>query len=191
MTHETTTAEFFDSLYLKNPDPWNFERSSYERSRYDAIIDAIAHRRYERAFEPGCSIGVLTEALARFCDHLIAVDISPTAVARSQKRCRHLSNVDVRRGALPEDLPEGKLDLIVFSEIGYYFDESELDRLTARLADKLSRGGTLLAVHWLGASTDHVISGDQVHAVMRSCPQFVIEDARRFPSFRLDRLVRR
>jgi SAM-dependent methyltransferase len=191
MTDENTTAEFFESLYLRNPDPWNFERSSYEQGRYEEIIEAIGHRRYERAFEPGCSIGVLTKSLARLCDHLDAVDISPTAVARSQQRCRNLSNVNVRLGALPESLPDGKLDLIVFSEIGYYFHESELDRLTARLVDKLSRGSSLLAVHWLGVSTDHVLNGDRVHEIMRSNPQFAIEDERRFASFRLDRLVRR
>jgi SAM-dependent methyltransferase len=191
MTHENTTAEFFESLYLQNPDPWNFEHSSYEQGRYDAIIEAIGHRRYERAFEPGCSIGVLTESLARFCNHLDAADISPTAVARSQERCRNLSNVSISRGALPETIPDGKLDLIVFSEIGYYFDECELERLTARLVDKLWSGSSLLAVHWLGVSSDHVLGGDRVHEIMRSNPQFAIEDERRFPSFRLDRLVRR
>lgn len=190
MTHKSTTAEFFESLYLKNPDPWNFACSSYEDGRYEAILEAIGHRRYERAFEPGCSIGVLTESLARFCDHLDAVDISPTAVARCRERCRNLSNVTIRHGALPESIPDGRLNLIVFSEIGYYFDESELDRLTARLADKLWRGSSLLAVHWLGVSTDHVLSGDRVHEIMRSNPRFAVKAERRFPSFRVDHLVR-
>jgi trans-aconitate methyltransferase len=191
VTHQNTTAEFFESLYLRNPDPWNFEGNSYEQGRYAAIIEAIRHRRYERAFEPGCSIGVLTQSLARFCDHLDAVDISPTAVARSRQRCRHLPNVTISRGALPESVPEGKLDLIVFSEIGYYFDESELESLTARLVGKLWRGGSLLAVHWLGVSADHVLHGDRVHEIICSNPQFAIADQRRFPAFRLDRLVRR
>jgi hypothetical protein len=83
------------------------------------------------------------------------------------------------------------LDLIVFSEIGYYFDESELERLTARLVDKLRHGSSLLAVHWLGVSSDHVLNGDRVHEIMRSNRLLAIEDERRFPSFRLDRLVRR
>jgi SAM-dependent methyltransferase len=191
MTHKSTTEEFFESLYLRNPDPWNFAGSSYEKIRYDAIIEAVGWRRYERAFEPGSSIGVLTESLARFCDHLDAVDISPTAVARGQERCRDLSNVTISLGALPESIPAGKLDLIVFSEIGYYFDEGELDRLTACLADRLWEGSSLLAVHWLGVSTDHVLSGDQVHEIMRSNRRFAIEDEQHFPSFRLDRLVRR
>ena|ERR1700760_2627953 len=191
MTNENTTAEFFESLYAKHPDPWNFERSSYERGRYNAIIESIGRGRYGRAFEPGCSVGVLTESLARFCDHLDAMDISPTAVARSQERCRHLPNVTIRRGALPESMPDGKLDLIVFSEIGYYFDESELEGLTARLVHKLRHGSSLLAVHWLGVSSDHVLSGDRVHEIVRANPLLAIEEERRFPSFRLDRLVRR
>jgi predicted TPR repeat methyltransferase len=191
MTNENTTPEFFESLYAKSPDPWNFEGSSYEQARYAATIESIAHGRYERAFEPGCSIGVLTESLANFCGHLDAMDISPTAVARSQERCRHLRNVTIRQGALPESIPGNQLDLIVFSEIGYYFDESQLESLIARLADKLWQGGNLLAVHWLGASSDHVLHGDRVHEIMRSNPLLSLEDERRFPSFRLDRLVRR
>jgi trans-aconitate methyltransferase len=191
MTNENTSAEFFESLYSQHPDPWNFERSPYEHGRYDAITESIGHGRYERAFEPGCSIGVLTESLARFCDHLDAMDIAPTAVARSQERCRDLPNVTIWRGALPDSIPDGKLDLVVFSEIGYYFNESELERLTARLVDRLRQGGSLLAVHWLGVSSDHVLNGDRVHEIMRSSPLLAIEDERRFPSFRLDRLVRR
>jgi hypothetical protein len=54
----------------------------------------------------------------------------------------------------------------------------------------LWRGSSLLAVHWLGVSTDHVLSGDRVHEIMRSNPRFAVKAERRFPSFRLDHLVR-
>ena len=74
----------------------------------------------QTGFEPGCSIGVLTERLARICDQVEAMDISPTAVARTRDRCGLLQNVTVSHGALPVDLPTGYFDLIVLSEIGYY-----------------------------------------------------------------------
>jgi 16S rRNA A1518/A1519 N6-dimethyltransferase RsmA/KsgA/DIM1 with predicted DNA glycosylase/AP lyase activity len=64
--------------------------SKYELGRYETTIRALGGRRFARAFEPGCPIGVLTERLAKICDHVEAMDISPTAVRQAQERCRRL-----------------------------------------------------------------------------------------------------
>src|SRR3984885_9153771 len=116
-----SSAEFFETKYLENPDPWGFSSKAYELQRYDAIIHAVAHRRYGRAFEPGCSIGVLTERLAAYCDEVYAIDFSPSASAQAQARCARLPQVEVRCVALPEGTPAKNFDLLVLSEIGYYF----------------------------------------------------------------------
>ena len=62
--------------------------------------------------------------------------------------------------------PDGTFDLIVFSELGYYFSADRLRAIVGRLEDRLERGGELVAVHWLGQSPDHVLSGDEVHEVL-------------------------
>lgn len=160
------TAETFERRYCHQPDPWGFRTSVYERTRYETTLAALPRERYAFAFEPGCSIGELTSLLARRCDRILATDVSATAVARARERCDTLQNVRIEcadfRGILFEKPP----DLIVLSEIAYYFDPDELAHLAARLADVLQPGGTLIAVHWLGVSPDHVLHADEAHAVL-------------------------
>ncbi len=55
-------------------------------------------------------------------------------------------------------------DLVVLSEIGYYFEVPELVELRDRAVASLEPGGTLVAVHWRGHSDAHRLHGDVVHA---------------------------
>jgi SAM-dependent methyltransferase len=186
----TTSQAFFDSLYQKSRDPWSFATSTYETGRYDAIVQALRGRSFHRAFEPGCSIGVLTERLAAFCRTVEAIEISPVAADEARRRTGHLPGVKIECKSLPEAIPDGVFDLIVFSEIGYYFDEIELDQLCRRLLSHLSGGGVFLAAHWLGHSPDHLLSGDRVHQILGLQPELRLDLADRYSGFRLDRWIR-
>jgi hypothetical protein len=190
MMEDTSSAAFFEAKYQANTDPWDFSSNAYELQRYDAIIRAIAHRRYARAFEPGCSIGVLTERLAGYCDAVYAIDFSPSASAQARARCAHLPQVEVGCAALPEGTPGNSFDLLVLSEIGYYFTSQDWEGISTTLIDSMPPGATVLAAHWLGQSQDHRISGDQVHEILLAHPNLRIERAERNPNLRLDRLVR-
>jgi trans-aconitate methyltransferase len=190
VTTSTTSAEFFEKKYRENADPWDFARSEYERSRYEAIIAALGQRRYERAFEPGCSVGELTWRLASHCEHLDAMDISATAIDRAKLRCSRLPNVTLHVGDLPHHIPQGYFDLIVFSEIGYYFEEARLLELGKSLVARIPSSGTLLAAHWLGTSNDHVLSGDRVHDVLDGLVGLQLSCSERYERFRLDRWER-
>jgi 2-polyprenyl-3-methyl-5-hydroxy-6-metoxy-1,4-benzoquinol methylase len=190
MTATPTTQEFFELKYRKNADPWAFASSSYELERYRATTAALAFRRYRRAFEPGCSVGVLTRRLASICDQVEAMDIAPSAVLSARERCKDLSNVAVVCGKLPEVIPEGSFDLIVLSEIGYYFHEEQLRTVASDLVGRLSRTGILLAVHWLGSSDDHLLHGDRVHTILASLAGLVRDRSEVHTGFRLDRWSR-
>lgn len=196
MATDTTSEAFFEAKYREAADPWGFESDPYEVARYDAIFSAVKGRRYRRVFEPGCSVGVLTERLAGIAERVEAMDISPTAVSATVARCAGLRNVHTTCGALPALIPQGSFDLIVFSEIGYYFDEASLYGLALELTDRLTRDGVLLAAHWLGTSSDHLLSGDRVHEILKQVPYLALEHAERHESesrggFRLERFVRR
>jgi SAM-dependent methyltransferase len=180
-------ASFFEQKYRRDPDPWRFASSAYERHRYASIVNDLGSRHFERAFEPGCSIGVLTSKLAPRCESLIAMDVAPSAIRAAKLRCRRFPNVKLVLGSVAENIPVGSFDLIVFSEIGYYFSEENLRGLTAKLVAKLSPGGTFLAAHWLGESRDHVLSGRRVHAILGSLPDLRHAHGRTFEGFRLDR----
>lgn len=188
---DPSSADFFESLYRERADPWNFAGSDYEQGRFNAILAMLAPKRYRHAFEPGCSIGTLTERLAPVCDKVTACDFSSTAVQRAKERCAGLPNTHISVGALTRETPMAGYDLILFSEIGYYFAPSEWKETVAALSSGMAPGTTLLASHWLGHSDDHKQSGDDVHAVLRAEPLLQAESDRRFPGFRLNRFLRR
>lgn len=187
----TTSQAFFDDKYKRDPDPWGFVSSPYERERYERILHALAGPRYRRAFEPGCSIGVLTERLASVCGVIEAIDISSIAVERAKQRCTRLGHVHIKRGALPKNIPAGMFDLIVFSEIGYYFEAPQLQMLVDQLIRRMEDNGTFLASHWLGSSRDHLLTGDQVHQTILTIDKLVLKHSERHKDYRLDRWVRR
>lgn len=160
----------FEPRYADAPDgdPWAFATSAYEQRRYDLTVGCLDRLRYRRAFEPGCAVGELTVRLAARCDEVVALDPSPTAVARARRRVEDDPGVRLSVGAVPEAWPQGEFDLIVLSEIGYYFDRDALETLVDRAAAALGPSGQLLATHWRGHSDDHVLHGDEVHEVLTS-----------------------
>ena len=186
----TSSPEFFEAKYRQETDPWDFAISPYELRRYETIMAALAQRRSRRAFEPGCSVGVLTEQLANVCDTVEAIDFSPTAVARALERCAHLSNVQVRCASIAECMPIEGFDLIILSEVGYYHSPSEWHGIVARLTSTMMPGATVLASHWVGVSADHRMSGDQVHDIIQCDPLLHLEHSERHDAFRLDRWER-
>ena len=188
--NETSSPDFFESMYKRDRDPWNFSSSEYEQGRYETIISALDDTHYKRAFEPGCSIGIMTAKLAPLCEKLFAIDMSHTAILNAQQYCLSASNVDLRVGRLPQDIPEGSFDLIVFSEIGYYFEEPDLLTVGSLLVKRLEHGGVLLAAHWLGHSDDHILSGERVHEIMDRLDGLVLKQSERFKGFHLSKWVR-
>jgi SAM-dependent methyltransferase len=165
---DTTSRDFFERMYDEHRDPWAFASSEYEQARYATILKFVPPRCFRHVFEPGCSIGELTARLARRCRFVTGIDIAEAAVATARQRCERFANVDVHQGRLPDDVPAGPFDLVVFSEIGYYFTESQLIDLLPALATRIETRGQLIAVHWTGESSDHVLSGRQVHDLLES-----------------------
>jgi SAM-dependent methyltransferase len=161
---------YFDRMYAAQPDPWGLATRWYEARKYALSLALLPDRRYAAAFEPGCSVGVLTRMLAGRCDRLLAWDGSPEAVRWARKHTAGLAQVQVERGVIPGEWPPGQFDLIVFSEVLYYFAGRDLDRVLARGEAALRPGGRLLAVHWRHVVPDYPRSGDEVHAALAARP---------------------
>ena len=126
--------------------------------------------RYRSAFEPGCSIGVLTRMLAGRCDAVLSCDVAAPAVRAAARRTADLPHVRVEQRELPGGWPAGRFDLIVFSEILYYFGDHDLEQVLKNAVSALEPEGTLLAVHWRHPVADYPRSGDDVHQVLADCP---------------------
>ena len=75
--------EFSENLW-KDGDFWELETSEYERVRYARLLQILRGPRYARGLELGCGAGYFTRLLAPQVDHLVAYDISPSAIARAR-----------------------------------------------------------------------------------------------------------
>jgi cyclopropane fatty-acyl-phospholipid synthase-like methyltransferase len=160
--------ERFEALYEADADPWRFATSDYERAKYERTLEALGDRRYAAGFEAGCSIGVLTAALATRCDELLAVDIAQRAVDTARERLAGLEHVRVERRALPDEWPAGPFDLIVCSEVLYYFSAAMLRDALPAMRASLAPGGRLIAVHYRPRSSVDPITGDDAHELLLS-----------------------
>lgn len=149
---------YFDAMYAQSPDPWGFRTRWYEARKLALLLACLQSERYATVFEPGCSIGVTTVALAARADRLVAMDIAVEALDRAPAATP--PNVEFRRGQVPGDWPEGRFDLVVISELAYYLEPSDC----AHLAGLASRAaGELVVVHWRHPVDDYPLGGDAVH----------------------------
>ena len=153
----------FDSLYATSDDPWAFASSTYELAKYDATVASLDGRHYRRCFEPACSIGVLTQRLADIADEVVACDSAQLAIERARARLADRPRVKLFAGAIPEWWPDGTFDLIVLSELGYYWSVDGWVDVIELCRASLQPGGDIVAVHWLGTSSDHILDAATVH----------------------------
>ena len=178
--------EYFEGLYAASGDPWSFETSAYEREKYHRTLEVMGNRRFPRALEAGASIGVFTQMLAGRCDELVAVDVSERAVAAARRRLGRLGHVRVERRTLPEEMPEGPFDLIVASEVLYYFPQEEMLQMLEGFEIALAPGGALLAVHWRRETRTYPMQGDEVHELLAANTSLSLTASVLEPDYRLD-----
>jgi SAM-dependent methyltransferase len=162
----TVDASYFRGLYAASPDPWGLAERWYEARKYALSLALLPRESYGAAFEPGCSIGVLSAMLALRCGTLLSCDAIPDAVTAASARTSSLPGVRVEQRAIPRDWPAGEFSLIVFSEILYYFDDADLELVLSRAVRSLTPDGHLLAVHWRHPAPDHPRTGDETHRAL-------------------------
>ncbi|WP_319432543.1 SAM-dependent methyltransferase [Mycobacterium sp. RTGN5] len=164
---------YFDALYEASADPWQLGSRWYERRKYAITTALLPDERYRHAFEPGCSIGVLTEHLSARCDHVTAVDIAEHALVEADARlrgCGRREAVTLLNSSFDMPWPADDFDLVVISEIAYYFDAPALRAILDRELARLHSDVTVIAAHWRHPVADYPLSGDAANAVIAATP---------------------
>ncbi|WP_018333337.1 class I SAM-dependent methyltransferase [Actinomycetospora chiangmaiensis] len=179
--------EHFDDLWAAEADPWGLESSWYEDRKRALVLAALPDAGYRRAAEPGCAGGALSRLLAPRCAELVCTDLNDTAVRRARSRLAGFDHVSVECTAA---FPPGRFDLVVVSELAYYFGRADRDAFWARAVDALDPGGTLVAVHWIRPAPEYPVDGNRVHDELVALPGLARLAEHREDDFRLDVLVR-
>jgi SAM-dependent methyltransferase len=112
--------EFAEKLWAKG-DFWELETAEYERTRYARLIQVLQGARYARGLELGCGAGYFTRLLAPLVDHLVAYDVSPSAIARA-RAAGGVATIDFRAGNAMDYAwrADGPWDLVTMNETIYY-----------------------------------------------------------------------
>lgn len=157
------SRESFDAHYARKPEGWDFEGSWYERRKRAVTLAVLPRERFRSALELGCATGVLTAALTERADDVLGTDLAAAALQRARLRA---PSARFALAAFPEEWPEGRRDLVVLSEVGYYLSPDDLDRTVDRVLDTLDDDGVLVACHWRHPDDHAVSDGDTVHAAI-------------------------
>lgn len=166
---ERLPDSYFAAQYAESPDPWRLADRWYERRKYALTMAMLPAAAYRHAFEPGCSVGVLTALLADRCAHVTATDVADAALESARERLRdagRLDRVSLQRSSLDDEWPSADVDLVVLSEVAYYLDAAALRRTLDRECPRLAAGTTMVTAHWRHPVDDYPLTGDTATALI-------------------------
>lgn len=154
-----TENRFFVRHYFnwryKREDPYMVTTSEEEKEKYDRLIKAIGGKEtYENILELGCGEGRLSRRIADKTGRLLAVDISDFAIGRAKEYLADHENVTIRRFDIFTDDPEDTFELVVCSEVLFYFEPDQLPGVIERIIGWIKPGGYAALVHTRVISDD-------------------------------------
>lgn len=193
MSNETWKPGVFENLFQNSPDPWNFESSSYEQQKLIRVLQSLPARPIFFAVELGCAIGVSTLALAQYCQCIVGIDASETALAIAKTRCAQQKHISFIKAFLPEAYPASEVsgcDLVLISEFLYFLSPVDIQRLAANVTKSLKSEGSIIIVNWTGP-TDTPCTGDEAaEYFIQACQEqhWYPEHNERGEGYRIDRL---
>ncbi len=134
------TPDEFERLFRWSQDPWNFEASSYERRRFQGLLEIVKQYPHDTILEVGCAEGVFTSELSKIAKRVVAIDVSPTALARAKQRCKDVTFV---QSSLQDFQWDSRFDLVVCAETLYYVKD------VAEAIQQLSNLGSYCLVSYI------------------------------------------
>lgn len=149
-------AAFFERHFAASEDdPYGFATNEWELVKYERTLAVCDPRPGASVLELACASGVFTRMLAPRCGALLAVDISEIAVERARARVAEFAHVRCERCTLPDQMPPGRFDLIVCSDVLTYFTEDDIRASARAMAARTAPGGAIVVVnHWRRITTE-------------------------------------
>jgi 2-polyprenyl-3-methyl-5-hydroxy-6-metoxy-1,4-benzoquinol methylase len=147
----------FERLYLESPDPWDYHSSTYERDKYEHILDCVLKWRgaSESVLEIGCSVGVFSQLIARQFNKATAIDISKEALRAAADHNRAETNIRFLHDDLRSLNLSDQYDVIVCADVLYYIREKDAQRVCRQLDRYLAPNGVIVMVTGISNGNQH------------------------------------
>ena len=124
---------FFDFIYRLNKDPFKVVDSNYESEKLNTIKNVLGKRKFNSALDIGCGTGYLTVELISVARRIIGIDISKTAINTASDNFRKVENINFICGDVCDLDTNNKFDLFICSEILYYLNPTEIEKLIEKI----------------------------------------------------------
>jgi len=181
----------FEAAYAATSDPWGSAslRYGYQRRKYDHIVTLLPPRRFRRALDLGCGLGLLSQRLTARADETLGLDVADAAIKLARAAAtgvRGLTFAQADVMDLPHEL-DRRFDLVVIADMLYYLsplDNELLKTLACRVADLLAPGGIcLIANHFFFAADAESRTSRRIHDAFSRSPRFSVVSHHRKPFF--------
>ncbi len=191
-----TENRLFVRLYFnwryKNKDPYDVTSVDYELEKYGKIVKALdVKEKHGTILEIGCGEGHLTKMYPHKADRILAVDISDMALSRARKNTAGMDNVEIRRMDIFNEPLEQAFDVVICSEVLFYFEPEQLPGVVERVVGWTKPGGYLVLVHTRALADDtsglelKKFGAKTIHKMFIDNPVFTLLDDDVQPVYRL------
>lgn len=157
-------ADHFDHFFDEG-DPYGIDENPDEQLKFARTLEVCGQGQLGRVLEIGSAVGSFTELLAPRATEVLALDVSPAAIAKIARRLHGHPNVRPVMMTIPAEFPDGPFDLIVASDILYYLRYEQLLRSQQKIEAALAKGGAFVAVHYV-PRMGSVLDGDEAHDIL-------------------------
>ncbi len=111
-------AEYFDSKYEKNEDPWNYESSAAEIMKYEFVTNLIKTLKPDLKIilDVACSFGFLCNKLSVISKNVIGVDVSIHALMKANQKYKkeNISFISASAESIP--FKDKSFDIVVLCD---------------------------------------------------------------------------
>lgn len=177
------TAGALEALYAAEADPWAAasSRYRYQNRKYEVLMSLLPSKRYQRALDLGCGLGLMSRHLATRADTVVGIDVAPSAVARARALHADQPNLEFETHNLL-DLPtslDGSFDLVVVADVLYYLSplpDALLKAIALRIADLLAPDGLCILVnHYFFQLDPESRRSRRIHDAFNWSPRFSLQ----------------
>lgn len=142
-------VKFFDFIKRLNMDKLYRKANPWGRESYvgdiDSAISLVSDRRYKNCLDVGTGLGHYAERAAKFCENVLAIDISPRAINRARKRLFNIPSITFKTDNIRDFNTKTQFDLIILGDMLYYLGDvrfpKEFDALIKHIVSLSAPGG--------------------------------------------------